>query len=298
MVGEGIGSVFSAAFGYVPTLFSYFNPSRSPYYAMTVACIVALCVLFFLGQSAWIAAYIPVSLVLVILAIVTLRAPRYLFSIDEYNDQLKFARSLAVTTAVVCIVFLVHSPRNPLGYGPIDGGATRSPGATNSDGGDPYLGPTILGIYLFCLAQILLFLAYMFVFANYKEAVRSRANENGENQQDPALQPPEIAERNYVQIALVMCAYLAGMTVVANRVEHTFTFEILTLLLFGSVWLACAVQVILFVARNFSLQPPHDIVLPLRPPAANVITFKQLRSGSAAAAAGQEQVDAQREAVP
>lgn len=270
-MGEGLGSIFSAAIGYAPTLFSYFNPSRSPYYAMSVACIVGLCVLFLFDQSSWIAAFVPLSVVLVTLAIATMRSPKILFTVDEYNDQLKYARSLAVTTAAICIVFIAHNPQNPLGYGSIMGGVVQG----CAHGCDSSLRWSILVVYLFCIAQILLFLAYAYVFASYQEITGSSEGlPKGAVAEARVVSPRE--ERNYVQVALIMCAYLAGMTWVTDRASKTFPFEILTVMLFGGVWIVCALHVLRFVYRNFSLAPPIDVV-PLRPAPSNVITFKQVQ---------------------
>jgi hypothetical protein len=267
MPGEGIVSVFSAAMGYVPTLFSYFNPRQSPYYSMTVACIVGIGWFFFSPHAAWIAAFVPLALVLGVLAAGVLSSPRFEFTIDEYNDQLKFARGLAVTTASICIVFLSYNKYSFLGYDSVvDPGAGG--GADNHVWGWP-----ILFVYTCCLVQIGLFLAYHFVFKGYEEQVRT--------------------ERNYVQIALVMCAYLAGMTWVVDRSPQLdeshgiFPLAWMTLVLFASIWLTSASIVFLFVRRNFALQPPVAPVQSLKPSGTNVVTFRQVEVAAADLQGGQ-----------
>jgi hypothetical protein len=269
---EGIASVFSAVMGHATTLFSYFHPSKSPYYGMSVAGIVGICALFFIERASWLAALIPISLVLILLALATLTSSKYLFTVDEYNDQLKFARSLAITTAIVCLVVVAINPNNPLGYESL-GGRPITP--CDGDCGDR---PAIFMVYIICLAQILLFLAYVFLFKDYNENVAPVRDEF-----DPAASPAQganVAEHNNVQIALVMCAYLAGMTVISNRVPKTYFYETLSLALFGLIWLSCAVKVALFIRRNFRLQPPTSRAQPLTNPRTNIVTFRQMKGGS------------------
>jgi len=209
--------------------------------------------------------------VLLILAVVTMNSPRFQFSIDEYNDQLKFARSLAITTAIVCLAFIVHNPRNPLGYGPLSAPADAHPPQTVSaeTQGDTYLQYAIIGVYVVCILQIVLFLAYAFVFEGYDETVQALAAGDGSRRRLKV-------ERNYVQVALVMCAYLAGMTIITNHMEKSSTFQIDTVAFFAAIWLTCAIQVLLFIRSNFSLAPPVDVIRPLQPQTANVITLRQL----------------------
>ncbi len=267
---EGIASVFSAVLGHATTLFSYFHPSKSPYYGMSVSGIVGICALFFIGKAAWLAALIPISIVLVMLALATLTSSKFLFTVGEYNDQLKFARSLAVTTAVICVIVLVINPNNPLGYESISG--EKIPVCSNECGDRP----AMLMVYITSLTQILLFLAYAFLFKDYEEDVSSARGQV--DLAELSERGPEIVEHNNVQIALVMCAYLAGMTVISNHVTQSYLYESISLILFGAIWLSCAFKVGLFIRRNFSLQPPRNAVQPLAPARANVVTFRQIRS--------------------
>ena len=224
---------------------------------------------------AWVAAFVPIAIVLVILAGATMRSPKFVFTLDEYNDQLKFARSLAVTTAAICLIFLVRNSHNPLGYGPVTGGPAH---VCEGPECDAALSWSILLVYILCLIQIMLFLAYEFIFENYTEATDSgHAAAGGESQ---IRRPVMKTARNYVQIALIMCAYLAGMTWVTERASSTFPLEIFTLILFGGIWGACAIQVLLFVQRNFSISRPIDAVQPLHPRGVNVVTLQQLPANS------------------
>jgi len=274
-MGDGAGTVLSAAFGYASSLFSYFSPSRSPYYAMTVTCVVALCAVISFDNAAWVAAFIPIAIVLLFLSALTMKAGRFQFSKEEYNDQLKFARSLSVTTAIVCIVFLVLNESNPLGYGPVTGGPAPET-CTGDNPCDLVLRWTITIVYFLCLVQIALFLAYAFVFGHFDELVKqqeSAASPAGATGNVPS--PARLPERNYVQIALIMSAFLAGSTYIVNRSDQTYEAEILILLLFGMLWAVCAFQVLLFVRRNFKLQVPIDIE-PIQRAGTNVITIKQV----------------------
>ena len=278
---EGIGGVISAAAGYASNLFAYFSPSRSPYYAMTVAAVVGLCWIFAVERGAWIAAFVPICLVMIILAGLTMRTSRYLFNRSEYNDQLKFARSLAVTTALICMAVLVLSQNTMLGYAPQDisndSVQGAMPGCDQTHTCYPLFQWTNLIAYVMCLAQMALFLAYAFLFANFDERIQTLGAT------DPAADPRTVRlpERNYVQIALIMSAYLAGFTFIT---DHNPTkrfvirgsldaFEIWTLSLLGILWVTCAVQVLLFVSRNFKLEIPPDVEA--LSPSSTVVAFKQ-----------------------
>lgn len=281
---EGIGGVISAAAGYASNLFAYFSPSRSPYYAMTVAAVVGLCWIFDVQRGAWIAAFVPICLVMLVLAALTMRTTRYLFNKFEYNDQLKFARSLAVTTALICMAVLVLNQNTLLGYplqnvdehGALVDGAIA--GCLQTKSCRPMGQWTNLIAYVLCLSQMLLFLAYAFLFVNFDERIQTQGPP------DPAADPRAVRlpERNYVQIALIMSAYLAGFTFISDHtnpkgfvVDGSLNlFEICALTLLGMLWAVCAVQVMLFVARNFRLEIPPDVEL-LNPPS-SVVAFKQV----------------------
>jgi len=268
---EGVTQIATAVAGYASNLFAYFSPTRSPYYAMTVVAVVGLCWIFDADRGAWVAVFVPFSIIIITLAMMTMRSSRYLFSKIEYNDQLKFSRSLAVTTALICIVVLALNKFTMLGYPQLQTGGDAKLGCEQLKTCVPFLQWTNLIGYILCLAQISLFLAYAFLFVNFDEKIRTLAE--SENK-DPRV--VRIPEKNYVQIALIMSAYLAGFTFVTDRAKDDNSQmipEMWTLALFGLLWLVCAAQVFLFVARNFRLEQPVDIE-PLNP-VATVISLKQ-----------------------
>jgi hypothetical protein len=269
MPGEGLGAV-SAVVSYASNLFSYLSPTRSPYYATTVACVVALCWTFAVGRGAWIALYVPIAVLLVILTLFTLRSPKFWFNRSEYNDQLKFARSLAVTSSVVCVTFLILNSQTPLGYHQLYADGDAKAPCTGADC-HALVQVANLGAYIICLCQMLLFLTYEFVFGRFDERVLSLEQTPADERLHPA---GRLAERNYVQIALIMSTYLAGITTVVDYAKEESAFMALLLGLFAALWLVCATHVLLFVQRNFKMEQPPDVE-PLEQ-AGNVIKLKHV----------------------
>jgi hypothetical protein len=262
MPGEGLGAV-SAAVSYASSVFAYFSPTRSPHYATTVAAVIALCLTFALDRGAWLALYVPMTILLLSLLGFTIWSPKYWFSRSEYNDQLKFSRSLAVTSSIACATFLILSKHTLLGNG--SGGGTICSSANCS-----FVSIANLIIYLICLAQIVLFLMYEFVFGRFDERVRLAEQPSEDGGKGTV---GHLAERNYVQLSLVMSTYLAGMTTIVDYAKENSAFLDLLLALFVVLWLICGSTVLMFVLANFNLQRPRDVE-PLLP-ADNVVRIKQ-----------------------
>lgn len=93
----------------VTTIFSYFSPSRSPYYAVIASAALSLMLSTKLVQQAqWLQVAVPVYGILLISWALSFKA-RSTFRAEEHEDQLRFARSLSISSGVLTIA--VTAPR-------------------------------------------------------------------------------------------------------------------------------------------------------------------------------------------
>ncbi|HSC18738.1 MAG TPA: hypothetical protein VLC74_07470, partial [Rhizomicrobium sp.] len=241
---------------YASTLFSYLNPARSPYYAMTASCVGVICAVYWYGDANLWAVLIPASLSLLLLIYLTTQSDCLFFTEDEYADQIKFARSLAVTTALGCLGFLIVNKNFP-GREILRGSRTLSENPASQE-----IQVVMLGVYAVCVAQLLLFTAYAFIFVNFNEKIRAtkeRFGAEATNREGDETSALQVAEKNYVQISLTMSALLIGLTTIAELSTSGTSYERIATIVFIVPWMLCFREVVHFLRQNFKLQLPRDV---------------------------------------
>lgn len=98
-----------ATIGFAQGVARYFSPSRSPHYAVVVAACFALvlsCEKIDAGMY-WLSVIIPAGLVLVTSLALAFATPA-VFSDEEHEDQLRFVRSISISTATIWLVVIVR----------------------------------------------------------------------------------------------------------------------------------------------------------------------------------------------
>jgi hypothetical protein len=116
------------------TIFSYFSPSKSPFYAVIAFGTVALLLASEQIESTlWWPVSIPIWLVLAVAWRLSFQ-DRPLFETGQHEEQLRFARSFSISSALLAIVLTGRTV-------------------------DQYL-PAFWGSYLACFLQVLIFLLY------------------------------------------------------------------------------------------------------------------------------------------
>jgi hypothetical protein len=95
---------------FAETVLRYFNPSRSPYYAVVVASVVTLDFSCSGIEDAtrWHAVIIPAALVLVLSLGLSFWSP-VSFSAVEHEEQLRFVRAFSISAALLWMVFIARS---------------------------------------------------------------------------------------------------------------------------------------------------------------------------------------------
>jgi UDP-N-acetylmuramyl pentapeptide phosphotransferase/UDP-N-acetylglucosamine-1-phosphate transferase len=135
----------SAVVSIVSTIFSYFSPAKSPFYAVIAfgtTSLVFTC--HKLSQDAWWFIYIPLTLVLGIALKLSLK-DRAVFSESENSEQIRFARSFSVSTAMLALVYTAREVDNfPI--------------------------PFFMN-YAVCIFQIVIFLLYTWARSNVEEKI-------------------------------------------------------------------------------------------------------------------------------
>jgi len=98
------------------TVFTYFNPTRSPYYTVGLATCVAL---FFAcdveNNRLWLSLAVPAYLVAALTLFLSVDSGNNLTK-EEHEDQLRFARSTSISVAVLALSFAgkdIAAPKEP-----------------------------------------------------------------------------------------------------------------------------------------------------------------------------------------
>lgn len=190
------------------TVFTYFNPTRSPYYTIGLAACVGLYYACDVRASLWLWLCVPAYLVAALTLFLSIDGGNNLTK-AEHEDQLRFARSTCISVAVLALAFAGKQIAGPAGS-------------------DQPLSPNEMLDFkiniVICCVQIVLFLVYNW----------------GLNRQDLP-----IADRNYVQITLLTSAFLAdtslNMAMAGNGtgVENAHHQKIAYAL--GALWILCVV---------------------------------------------------------
>lgn len=116
------------------TIFSYFSPSKSPFYAVIVFGTVALILSCEnIDSTLWWSVALPVWLVLAVAWRLSFQ-DRPVFETGQHEEQLRFARSFSISSALLALVLTARTV-------------------------DQYL-PAFWGNYLACFVQAFIFLLY------------------------------------------------------------------------------------------------------------------------------------------
>ena len=195
--------------GSVSTVFTYFNPTRSPYYTIGLAACAGIFYSCDVTRSSlWPWLFVPSYLVAGLTLFLSIDSRNNLTK-AEHEDQLRFARSTCISVAVLALAF-----------------AGREIAGT-SDATQPLSPNEVFDFKLnivICCVQIVLFLVYNW----------------GLNKQDL-----QTADQNYVQITLLTSAFLADTSLnmafagdgkgTVNSHHQTSAYAL------GALWVLCVI---------------------------------------------------------
>jgi hypothetical protein len=201
----------------VSTVFTYFNPTRSPYYTIGLAACAGIFYSCDVTRSSlWPWLFFPSYLVAALTLFLSIDSRNYLTK-TEHEDQLRFARSTCISVAVLALAF-----------------AGREIAGTE-DAKQPLSPVEMLNFKInivICCVQILLFLVYNW----------------GLNKQDL-----QTADQNYVQITLLTSAFLADTSLnmafagdgtgIVNRHHQLSAYAL------GALWGLCVLFWIIKLAK-------------------------------------------------
>ncbi len=202
------------------TIFTYFSPTKSPYYAVIAFGTGALVMTREVDHN-WAITFLPVAAVLAASTLLSFLS-RPAFTSREYNDQLKFARSFGISSAVLSLVgiSLAVRPLNVEGVGPIN---------------EWYYWV----VYGMAIAQMLIFLLYIFIFHNYESKQKGS---------------------NFVQLSLVISTLLIGASYAASGFDSDRSHDGAGVIVMATLWALCALNLGVYLVRNFKMAPPADVL--------------------------------------
>ncbi len=203
------------------TVFAYFSPTKSPYYAVIAFGTGALVSTRQVVDVNWAITFWPVVFVLAASTILSFLS-RPAFTSTEYNNQLKFARSFGMSSAVLCVVWV---------------SITVEPYEIEAQPENMVNAWYYWVVYAMALGQMIIFLAYIFIFHNYD------ARQKG---------------KNFIQLSLVISTLLIGASYAASTFEESRAHDYAGLIALAALWAMCAVNLGIYLLRNFKLAPPAD----------------------------------------
>lgn len=187
------------------TFFTYFNPTKSPYYTVGVAACVAL---FFTcdvqSSKLWLWLSVPAFLVAALAFLLSLDA-KNLLTPAEHAEQLRFARSTSISFAVLSLSFAGRGVAQDSNNGKLDLRHLHN----------------FYIIVVVCCVQISLFLLYNWAM----------------NKEESSL-----ADHNYVQITLLTSAFLVdicGNLATGTDMDNVSLHHLYTGYVLGAYWAAC-----------------------------------------------------------
>lgn len=125
------------------TVFSYFSPSKSPFYGVIAFGTISIMLSCHrLDNFLWWAVSVPIWLVLTTAWLLSLR-DKPIFESGQYEEQLRFARSFSISSALLAIVFTAETVKVEL--------------------------PAFWGSYVACFSQVLVFLLYAWARSTSEE---------------------------------------------------------------------------------------------------------------------------------
>ena len=208
----------------VTSVFSYFNPTRSPYYTSGLAACIALYFACDVERNdLWLWVAIPAFMVAALTLLLSIDSGNNLTR-EEHAEQLRFARSTSISSAVLVLSFA----------GTV---IARSVG-------DPKVPHAMFNFkvnVVICCIQIALFVLYNWAL----------------NRQDISG-----ADRNYVQITLLTSAFLVDTCCnLAQLTDSGSAHHQLTAYGLGFLWICCVIfwVVKLIGMRIIQIQRPEPV---------------------------------------
>ena len=176
--------------GFSQAILANFSPAKSPYYAVVFSGVFSLILLsYFAGDRiGWLFGFPAIGAVLIFATVMALRSrPEY--NVEEYNEQLRFARAISLSVGMLSLAFCVSDVK---------------PGMFFAEKGidvileDQYLWYFWLS-YICSLGQIAVFAVYFLVY------------------KDSDVEPRKV---NFVQLSLVTSAFVVGCTYCSIHISH------------------------------------------------------------------------------
>ena len=213
-------SLLPAATSLATTIFSYFSPTKSPYYSVIAFSAVALTLSVDVRENYWLIVA-PMFLVMAISTALALRSKPD-FTSREYNNQLRFARAFGISSAVLCLAFI---------------------GLRIEPEPDPDLPERIVNSWWFwagyaaAVGQAGLFMLYIFIYHSYESKQRGV---------------------NFIQLSLIFGTFLIAATYISVEHGGRETEPVVALLFLYLLWTICALFILGYLLRNFQLVRPED----------------------------------------
>lgn len=211
-----------AAASIASTVFSYFSPAKSPYYAVIAFGVSGASATLAIHNANFLLVFVPIAFVILVCTVLSLtdRATQPTFTDEDYNSQLRFARSVSISVSLLCLVWA---------------GIEIRPDLATGHRWWFWL------IYTSTIMQAGAFLLYIFIFHKH------RANSKG---------------KNFIQLCLIMSTFQIGCTFVSVQIGHNegsnFEDHMIVMLFFYVMWGLCISDICRYLAHNFRLAPPVD----------------------------------------
>lgn len=204
------------------TIFSYFSPTKSPFYSVIVFGTTSL-ILTKEIEDNWVIIFSPIAILLIYATILSLK-DKPDFQPQEYNDQIKFSRTFGISAAVLCFVYTGRE------IPPIET-------ETNTETINHWY---FWLAYFSSLSQMAIFMFYTHVYANLKAKPNNK---------------------NFIQLALITSNYLIGATYITVQYNESQPVEILSIMaVLYFLWFVMIVVWLNHLRKtiNFKILVPDD----------------------------------------
>ena len=212
-----------AATSVATTIFSYFSPAKSPYYAVIAFGVTGISFSVVQSNQNFMLVFVPVAVIVAFCTALSLsdKSNQPEFTQEDYNSQLRFARSVGISVSILCLVWA---------------GKTITPQAEEN------LGWWFWLIYATTLIQAAAFLLYIFIFHRHNTSNKGI---------------------NLIQLCLIVSTFQIGCAFISAliRTPHEQNEEIMVLIFYYVMWGLCMLHIGRYLMRNFKLMPPTDAEL-------------------------------------
>lgn len=244
-------SVTGSGISIAKTILEYFNPAKSPFYSVVAFSTLSLGVIVALSPVHWEYGVYPIYITLFVSVLYSLKDDTNM-SIEEYNDQLRFARVFAISAAclaiAIIVVFAVPSQLEQQFEGGVGEQSVEEEGPVDL-ASYPWVTSYNVVFYVpYTCAVIQIILYFMFIFVYHSHNTK-------------------IGGPNFIQHALIMSTLILGMAAIARYVSvfgtqlsHFIFYEAVIIVLYGEalLWFICAYYTFSYLKRNVRFLPPRD----------------------------------------